>query len=111
MTKPYTQRDLGYKRTPTSARMRVTFSNGEVFDVPLQIIADLRDWNYKDEEEDTVEFAREHKVTRFNFHDWFSNNMNWSDVAEYAVKVDLPPMKFDYEADFCNCDKSIEGVV
>lgn len=109
--KAYKQKNLGYKRAATKAVMRVTFENKEKWDVPLQIIADSRDEHYKDEKEDTVKSVRAGKLDDDEFTDWFSNNMNWSDVSAFAVKVDEEPEPFDYEADFCNCEKSIEGKV
>jgi len=110
MAKTYQQKDLGYKRFATTAMMRCSFSNGERWDVPLQIIADDRDANYADEREDTVGSVRAGSLDEYDFADWFSNNMDWSDVSEYAVKVkETEP--FDHEADFCNCDKEIEGKV
>ena len=110
MPKTYKQKDLGYKRYATAAMMRCTFSNGERFDVPLQIIADDRDANYSDEHEDTVQGVQSGYLDAYEFSDWFSSNMNWCDVSEYAVKV-KESEPFDYEADFCNCDKEIEGKV
>lgn len=109
--KVYKQKDLGYKRTPTSAMMRCTFSNGEIWDVPLQIIADSRDENYKEDKEDAVKFIRKESLDEYDLEDWFSNNMDWSDVSEYAVFVPQPTVKFDYEDDFCNCEKDIYGKV
>ena len=56
--KSYQAKKLGYKRTPTKTVVRVKFNNGDVFDVPAQIIADSRDENYADEKEDTIGFIR-----------------------------------------------------
>lgn len=109
--KKYKLKNLGYARTTTSAMVRVKFSNGEQFDVPVQIIADSRDENYKDEKEDTVKFIRAGSLDSYEIKDWLSNNMNWSDVAEYAFKIPYSPRPFDYEGDFTNCDKEIAGKI
>ena len=109
--KKYEQVNLGYEREKTKAMMRVTFQNSEKWDVPLQIIADSRDQHYKDENEDTIKFIRARQLDEYDLIDWFSNNMNWSDVSKYAVKVEEDIEPFDYEDDFSNCEKKINGKV
>jgi len=111
--KPYKQKDLGYQRALTSAAMRVTFSNGECYDVPLQIIADNRDEYYRREKEDTVQYFRDGGLDKYDFTDWFVNNMNWSEVSDYAIRVAREQKPFDYESDIGrgNCEKKIEGGV
>lgn len=101
--KKYKQKDLGYKRTPTDAMLRVTFANGEIWDVPAQVVVDSRDEHYKDEEEDTASQPdHDYEIT-----DWASNNMNWEDLSPYAKFVKQPPKVFDYEADWCNAEKAV----
>ena len=100
-----------YMRTPTPAKIRVTFSNGEVYDVPAQIVADDRDVHYVSDQEDTIGFIRDGSLDKYALLDWVSNNMNWSDLASHAVKVEVPRQPFDYESDWGNADKSLgEGV-
>lgn len=111
MSIPYQQKDLGYKRVKTKATIRLIFQNSEKWDVPLQAIADSRDKHYKDDKEDTVKSVRAGKLDDYEFQDWLSNNMNWSDVSAYAVKVQEDEEPFDYESDFFNCEKRIEGKV
>ncbi len=113
MAKTYTQKKLSYKRKATTARVLVQFSNGETWSIPAQIIADDRDENYKFDKEDTVKFIRDGGLDKSGYEllDWFANNMDWCDVSEYAEKLVKPPEKFDYEGDFCNCEKKIDGEI
>lgn len=104
----YQMKDLGYKRTPTTAVLRVRFSNDEVWDVPAQVIVDSRDENYADEEEDTAGSIAIGGLSNYEIADWASNNMNWCDLAPYATKVIQPPKAFDYEGDWCNADKTVQ---
>lgn len=109
--RPYTPRDLGYPRTPTSAFLRVTFPNGDTFDVPAQAVADSRDAHYADEQEDTAGFIRAGSLRPYELTDWASNNMDWSDLAPYAVRVEVPPPRVDYEAEWGNAEKMVRGRV
>jgi len=99
-----------YPRTPTTSIIHVVFPNGEVFDIPAQIVADDRDRNYADEEEDTIGFIRRGQLDDYELIDWLSNNMNWEDVAPFAVKVS-EPAPINYEEAWCNAEKMIPGNV
>ncbi len=102
--------DLGYKRTPAEdMAVRVTFSNGDCFDVSAQVIADDRDKNYADEKEDTIGFIRKRSIDAYALIDWASNNMNWSDLAPYATRLETPIEAFDYEDHWCNAEKEVKG--
>ena len=109
MASEYVMKDLGYKRTPTKAVYRVVMSNGEVWHVPVQVIADNRDENYADDQEDTIGFILKGSLHISNIEDWASNNMNWDDVKAYAVKFEVDPPECDYEDGWCNGDKEIVG--
>lgn len=65
--------------------------NGYVYAVPAEVIAkDRANW-YKDEEDNS--FEEEFKYTmenNFEISEWFSNNMNWEDVSEFAVLIETP---------------------
>ena len=102
----YKQKNLGYKRTPTGAKLRVTFSNGEVWEVPAQVVVDSRDENYKSDEEDTAGSIADGGLSDYEVTDWASNNMDWSDMVPYAKRVGDPP-KIDYEGDWCNATKEV----
>ena len=84
----YKQKDLGYKRTKTSARYMVHMDNLTMWSVPVQIIADSRDEYYKDDKEDTIKSIRKGDLDPYGIKDWASGNMNWADVKEYAVQED-----------------------
>lgn len=103
---------LGYKRTPTSAKLRVQMTNGSRWDIPVQLIADSRDEFYSVntvDQEDTVGFIKSNRLRRNAIVDWASNNMNWSDVESYAVKVaDTIP---DFDEGWANGAKSIIGEI
>lgn len=107
MAKPYKQKDLGYKRKPTAARLIVEFSNGERWAVPVQLIVDDRDTHYADEKEDTAGFIARGSLDDYEVTDWANNNMNWSDVSEYAEKVG-GGKAVDYEDEWCNAEKEVE---
>lgn len=76
--------------------LRVTFSDGKVFDVPAEFIAKARAKYYAQTDADRGEdytkvyneelkagLADDSEIT-----DWAFNNMDWSDVKEQAVLVE-----------------------
>lgn len=95
--------------------LRITMNNGSKWDIPCDIIADHRARYYTLEEigdltskeardyyNEEMEYALCHEDEIF---DWAANNMNWDDVALWAVKVsDLEP---DLEDGLCNGEKEI----
>jgi hypothetical protein len=105
----YVMMDLGYSRTPTSARYRTEMPDGSFWDVPVQVIADSRDSNYADEKEDTVGFIKDGSLDKSEISDWASNNMNWDEVNKYAVRVDLPAVKVDFQEGWTNGSHKIVG--
>ena len=98
----YEQKDLGYPRTKTHLVLAVEFSNGEVWEVPAQVVVDSRDEHYKEDKEDTGAWSDSNLDAELT--DWASNNMNWSDLAPYAEKTESPP-PLNYEDDWCNTEK------
>ncbi len=110
--KIYTQKDLGYPRTPTTAMFRVEMEDKSLWDVPVQAIVDDRDSFYADEKEDTVRFIHEGGLTDAEIHDWAGNEMNWSDVSDYAVPVPASEQKkIDWQEGWCNGEKKIVGKI
>lgn len=107
----YEMKDLGYPRTPTTAMYRVEMEDGSNWDVPVQAIADSRDENYADDREDTVGSIRNGDLIDSEISDWAGNNMNWEDVEAYAVKVDLPTRKINFQEGWCNGEKKIKGEI
>lgn len=108
MAKTYTQKDLGYPRTLTSAVLIVTFSNGERWSVPAQVIVDNRDNYYKDEQEDTANSIKDGKLSNYEITDWTSNNMNWAELLPYAEKLPPKAMPFNYGREWVNAQKEVE---
>lgn len=104
-------KDLGYKRVPTPAAFRVQMPDSSYWRVPVQCIVDSRDEHYKEDQEDTVKSIRDGSLSDYEIYDWAGNNMNWSDVADYAEKVDAPVKKIDWEEGWSNGDKEIVGKV
>jgi hypothetical protein len=94
----------------------ITFSNGETFAIPAEVVAKARADYYagrdcKDDASLKFEdvYRSEFEATMdddFELLDWFNNNMNWSDVAFSAVRV-VSPIVYDYDGEFCHADVSI----
>jgi hypothetical protein len=70
---------------------QITFSNGDIYHVPLMEIAKNRALNYADEfggdlerslQEDTLPLF---KSDPYEISDWARNNMYWSDVKGFAT--------------------------
>ena len=111
MLKQYAMKDLGYKRTPTNAMMRVQMTDGSWWAVPVQVIADNRDEYYANEQEDTIGFILDESLDEYEIKDWAANNMNWEDVSTYAAKVlDPPPSFVDFDEGWSNGEKEIVGL-
>lgn len=93
-------------------KVRVKFSNGEIFDIPVDVIAEDRAkyWAQKGQTQDEYEhiFADEYELCMNDSYepiDWAFNNMNWSDLKACAVKVKTEPI--DYDAEWCNVESKI----
>jgi hypothetical protein len=100
-----------YPRTPTTAVMRVTMPDGSKWDVPAQTIADSRDDNYRDEEEDTIGFIRNGSLDDYELTDWAANNLNWSDVEAVARRVEEKAPAVDFQEGWVNGEKKIVGKI
>lgn len=94
----------------------IEFSNGEVFKVPAEIVAEDRADYYaeldSDRYDDTTyeevfEDEKEHALSdRLELLDWAGNNMDWEDFEDEAEKVDLD-RSISYEDAFTNADLSV----
>lgn len=112
MNAKYFMKDLGYQRTPTDARFRVEMPDGRKWDVPVQAIADSRDEQYRDDEEDTIGSIRDGGLDDSEIHDWAGNNMNWSDVQGFAMLAPPETAKMiDWEDGWSNGEKRIVGTL
>lgn len=91
-------------------KLRVLFENGECYDIPVDVILDSRAEHYADVDgidfEEYVKLEPHDSVDDYDIKDWASNNMDWSDVKVYAVKVH-ESNHFDYEYAFTNADKEV----
>lgn len=89
-------------------KLRVFLSNGECYDVPVDIIAKNRALHFAHEFDDSISRSlKEDTIPLFEGNsmeilDWASNNMDWSDIKTHAVRVDTPD--FDYEEAWMSAD-------
>ena len=112
MNKLYLQKDLGYKRPVTTATFRVEMlPDGSLWSVPVQAIVDSRDEHYSSDKEDTIGSIRAGHLDAAEIYDWAGNNMNWSDVSDYAIEIKKPNKAFDWEEKWSNGEKEISGIV
>ena len=101
------------RKTPLdSMRLRVEMGDGSHWDIPVGVIAVSRAKHYVDEfagsllqsytDDTMLLFATE----KDEIIDYAANNMNWSDVARYAIKVkeDDP---VDYQEGWVNGEKEV----
>lgn len=97
--------------------LRVTMPDLSTWDVPAQIIAENRARYYAKRasgEESGAEYEKVHEAElACGLHDddeildWAANNMNWSDVEAYAVRLELPAVKVDYQEGWVNGERQI----
>lgn len=92
--------------------LRVTMPDGSRWDVPVSTIAFDRAKHYENEfdgnlarslMEDTVPLFEKYEAAVV---DWASNDMNWDDVKDVAVRV-TEPVEFDWEEGWANGEKEI----
>ena len=86
--------------------LSVEFSDGSTFRIPIGIIALNRAEYFAKKEggDDPVKystiFEEEYQYTlgdSAELLDWAANNMNWSDVEEYAIQIDTKSADFEEE--------------
>lgn len=78
-------------------RVRIKFSNGDVFELPVSVIADARARYYAEREgmsfeqslaEDTIPlFESDHEEIVY----WAKGEMDWQDVCDQVVLIDPAP--------------------
>jgi len=81
---------------------------GNVWRIPLEVIADNRAKYYAERDSDTT-YEEEFKYVMgdgFEGLDWYQNNMDFEDIADKAKQVAVPqPLKFpDPSEDTYSCD-------
>lgn len=82
------------------SKLKVKFSNGDVFLIPIEIIAESRTQYYSEVDgfsKGSTEWDAEMKqsLRHDEIKDWVENNMDWSDVKDFAVKEEAG--SFDYD--------------
>jgi len=93
-------------------KLRVKFSNGDIFEVPARIIAENRADYYADlDGYDSGSNEWEAEVQNgldndFEIEDWVQNNMNWEDLEPYAEKINGDD--FDYSEEFSDAEFEIK---
>ena len=106
----YEMKDLGYPRTPTDAMIRI-YMEFETWDVPVQIVADMRDQSKHERDGLHHDVVRDCKAEGDSYPliDWAFGNMDWSDVEQYAVQVPMKPTLPDRQDGWVNGKRTIIG--
>ena len=91
-------------------KLYVEMTDGSIWTVPVSVIAQNRAENYADEFSSVEESLEEDTLPLFesNYYDikdWASNNMNWDDVREFAMKVE--DSKIDFQEGWINGHKEV----
>lgn len=69
----------------------ITTKQGYTYKVPADVVAKDRANHYKDESPEAYQEEYDYTMSSdFELTDWFGNNMNWEDVAQYANLVSAP---------------------
>ena len=93
--------------------LRVKFSDGSVWDIPVFVIAEHRAMYYAEKEGESPEqeaeiLEREIKEAMDDentLEDWAANNMDWTDVESKAERVVEPSV--DHNEEWTNTEKEI----
>ena len=91
--------------------LRITMPDQSKWDVPVMLIARNRADHYKSEFGDDIERSlAEDTIPLFDsddyeIEDWASNNMNWDEVKEHAVRAE--DGEVDYQEGWVNGEKEI----
>ena len=91
--------------------LRVKFSNGDEFGIPVRVIAENRadyyaDIDGYDKESNEWEQEVQNAInSEYDIEDWAANNMNWSELEPYAEPLDKSDI--DYEDDWGDADKKV----
>lgn len=95
--------------------LRVTFSDGKVYDIPAEFIAKARAEYYAKLDANRGEdYAKVHDEELkagleddSEIIDWAFNNMDWADVKEQAVLLSQATKTIDYEKEWPNVEHEI----
>lgn len=92
-------------------KLRVTMPDGSKWDVPVRVIAENRAQYYVDIgefvalNESLDETTELFESDDYEIDDWAANNMNWDDVKDKAVQVQV--CSVDYQEGWCNGEKEV----
>lgn len=92
--------------------IKITFPNGDTFHIPAQVVAEARTKYYADLdgfEKGSKEWEEEYNQSMLELEDWLSNNMDWKDVKDYAIKVQNHNPDNYYDKAFFEAEISIKG--
>lgn len=97
-----------------SMKIKIDMPDGFTYGVPVERIARHRAERYADKEYggDIGQSLREDTLPLFDAHkdeivDWAINNLNWSDVSQYAVVLDKKLQKVDMEGAWVNGEHTL----
>ena len=91
--------------------LKVTMPDGSTWHVPADLIADNRAQYYAAKEDGEKTYHEEYQFTledNEELIDWATNNMNWSEVKEFAFLVARP--KVDYQEGWMNGEHEVVEV-
>lgn len=82
---------------------RIEMQNGETWLIPVSLIVQNRAEFYREEFGGDIEHSLEadtiplFESDEYAIEDWAKNNMNWSDVERFAVRVKGPDVDYQDE--------------
>lgn len=88
----------------------VTFSNGQTWSIPVAIIALNRARYFRSKEPEMnledhlIAIYKEFDEDKYLIEEWARNNMNWSDVSNFAV-LQEEEKYINWEREWCNPEK------
>lgn len=92
--------------------MTIKMPDGSTWAVPVRVIAEDRAKYYADEFDGSVEKSLEEDTAPlfeeddYAIEDWAANNMDWSDVEEFAKELE-EEKEVDFQEGWVNGDKEI----
>jgi len=101
--------DLKYKNE-IMKKLLIKFKNGDTFEVPASIIAEMRTEYFSQVDgftRDSKEWKAEYDLSmgEEELNDWVQNNVDWEDIADDA-KLLAHQSFFSYENEFGNAEIS-----
>ena len=92
--------------------IEVTMSNGDVWEVDAEAVADHRISHYRENHTDEPNWEKEEREwlmsDDYELIDWMQNNMDWADIEPHADKIEDGESE-DWFIEFINSDMKIVG--